>query len=110
MGNDRGSVTIEAALALTVLVIVAGGIITAVTTMAAHLAAVDIAGAAARSHAIGVDFEPANADVTVDVTESGGLVTVTATVPATFGSRSATAVFPVEYSASHNAAVKDGAA
>lgn len=96
MGNDRGSVTIEAALALSVLVLVAGGIITAVATMAAHLSAVDIAGAAARSHAIGVEYVPDNPDVELSVREAGGLVTVTATVPATFGTRSAQAVFPQE--------------
>lgn len=93
-GNDRGSVTVEAALALSSLVMVCALIVGAVATMAAHLAAVGTAGAAARAHAIGVTYEPARGQVTV--TESRGLVTVTAQVPAVLGTMSAEAVFPVE--------------
>lgn len=47
--SDDGSVSIEAALALSSLVIVCGLIIAAMATLAAYLAAVDAAGAAARA-------------------------------------------------------------
>ncbi|STC69453.1 hypothetical protein [Corynebacterium pilosum] len=93
--NDRGSVTIEAALSLATLMVVAAGIVAAIATMAAHISAIDIAGAAARAHAIGVDFDPGTADVTVR--ESGGIVEVTARVPAAIGTAEATAAYPVEY-------------
>lgn len=93
--NDRGSVTIEAALSLATLMVVAAGIVAAIATMAAHISAIDIAGAAARAHAIGVGFDPGTADVTVR--ESGGIVEVTARVPAAIGTAEATAAYPVEY-------------
>ncbi len=95
LGNDRGSVTIEAALSLATLMVVAAGIVAAIATMAAHISAIDIAGAAARAHAIGVDFDPGTAAVTVS--ESGGIVVVTARVPAAIGTAEATASYPVEY-------------
>ena len=50
MLDDAGSVTIEAALALASLVIVAAGIVGGIATLSAHLAAVDAAGAAAVSY------------------------------------------------------------
>ena len=56
--GERGSVTIEAALSLAVLVTVAAAIVAGISTMAAYVSAVDVAGAAARSHAIGVDYTP----------------------------------------------------
>lgn len=93
--GDRGSVTIEAALALAALVIVAAGMVGALSTMAAYIAAVDTAGAAARSYAIGVDFEP-RAGIELDVREDSGLVVVTATADAPLGSMAATAIFPAE--------------
>ncbi|QGU03594.1 hypothetical protein [Corynebacterium comes] len=86
--------TIESALGLGSLVAVCGLIVGAIATMAAHLAAVDAAGAAARSHAIGVDYHPVRGEVSV--TESGGLATATATVPSPLGNRTHRAVFPVE--------------
>lgn len=92
--NDTGSVTIEAALGLSSLVIVAAGAVAGVATMAAHLAAVDAAGAAARAHTIGEPFSSDGASV--DVAEHGGLVTAQATVPAPLGSMKARAVFPAE--------------
>lgn len=96
IGNDAGSVTVEAALALSSLVIVAAGIIGGISTMAAHIAAVDTAGAAARSHAVGVPYEPGDADITVEVRESGGLITAEATASAVFMDMSATAIYPAE--------------
>ncbi|MFH0412944.1 hypothetical protein ACG98H_12825 [Corynebacterium sp. L4756] len=94
--NDRGSVTIEAALSLAVLVIVAAAIIGGLATMAAYISAVDIAGAAARAHAIGIEYQPPGEDITVHIGESAGLVTVTARVPAAIGTMSADAIFPSE--------------
>lgn len=94
--NDRGSVTIEAALSLTVLIIVAAAIVGAIASMAAYISAVDIAGAAARAHAIGVEYQPPREDISVAVAESSGLITVTAQVPGVIGTMSATAAFPAE--------------
>lgn len=94
--NDRGSVTIEAALSLSVLIIVAAAIVGAMATMAAYISAVDIAGAAARAHAIGVEYQPPRSDISVNVGESAGLVTVTASVPGVIGTMSAEAAFPAE--------------
>lgn len=93
--DDRGSVTVEAALTLSSLVLVCALIVGAMATMAAHVAAVDVAGAAARAHAIGVDYRPARGQV--QVTESAGMVTAIAEVPAVFGTMRAEAVFPVEH-------------
>ncbi|QPK83406.1 hypothetical protein G7Y29_00840 [Corynebacterium qintianiae] len=93
--DDRGSVTVEAALSLAVLVTVAAAIVAGIATMAAYISAVDIAGAAARSHAIGVDFTPARGSVRVS--ETGGMVEVTAVVPAPISPMTATASFPVEF-------------
>lgn len=86
--------TIEAAMGLGSLVVVCGVIVGAVATMSAHLVAVDTAGAAARSHALGVEHTPGRGEVSV--TESDGLVTVVATVPAPLGHRTHEAVFPRE--------------
>lgn len=98
MRDDSGSVSIEAALALSSLVIVAAAILGGIATLAAHLTAVDTAGAAARAHAIGVDYVPPRGDIEVAVDESGGLVTAEARVPAVLGMMSHTAVFPAEVS------------
>lgn len=97
LGDDRGSVTIEAALSLTTLVIVCSVMVGAIATLAAQVAAIDAAGAAARSHAIGVSYAPPRGQI--QITTTAGLVTATATVPAVFGNREATAVFPVESAA-----------
>ncbi|APT81691.1 hypothetical protein [Corynebacterium ammoniagenes] len=94
--NDRGSVTIEAALSLAVLMIVAAAIVGAIATMAAYISAVDIAGAAARAHAIGVEYQPPRSDIALNISESAGLITVTAKVPGVIGQMSADAVFPAE--------------
>ena len=70
-------------------------IIGAIATVSAHIAAIDAASAAARAHAIGIDYQPTG-DAEISIVESSGLVTVTAEVPAVFGTRSASAVYPVE--------------
>ncbi|KKO80510.1 hypothetical protein WU87_04940 [Corynebacterium minutissimum] len=95
--DDAGSVTIEAALSLFALVIVAAGIVGGIATLSAHLAAVDAAGAAARSAAIGVDYH--RDGVTVSLSESSGLITAEAAVPAPLGTMRAQAVFPAEMAA-----------
>ena len=79
--DDDGSVTIEAALALSSLVLVAAGIVGAIATLASYIAAVDMAGAAARAHAIGVEYHPAREDAQVSVEESGGLVKASVMMP-----------------------------
>lgn len=91
---DRGSVTVEAALALSTLIIVATAVIGAIAAMAAQLAAVDAAAAAARAHAIGINYTPPRGEI--EVAESDGLITVTAEVPSVFGTMSAGAVAPAE--------------
>ena len=66
-----------------------------IATVAAYITAVDVAGAAARAYALGVDYSaPRGA---VEVTERAGLATAEATVPAPIGTMRATAVFPVEF-------------
>lgn len=94
LSGDHGSVSVEAALALSALVVVSGLIIAAMATLAAYLAAVDGAGAAARAHAIGETFAPSRGSVSV--AEAGGLITATMSIPAAFGEVSAHAVFPLE--------------
>lgn len=93
---DRGSVTVEAALSLAVLVTVAAAIVAGMSTMAAYVAAVDVAGAAARSHAIGVDYVPPRDAITVTVAEDADVVRATAEVPAALRPMRATASYPVE--------------
>ncbi|GAB3597741.1 hypothetical protein CFAEC_01295 [Corynebacterium faecale] len=92
--NEQGSVTIEAALALSSLVVVSALIVGVLATLAMHVAAVNGAGAAARAHAIGEVYVPARGQVTT--TEQGGLITATVSIPAVIGEVSASAVFPVE--------------
>lgn len=94
--GERGSVTIEAALSLAVLVTVAAAIVAGISTMAAYVSAVDVAGAAARSHAIGVDYTPPLPNIEVTVSEQADMVTVTARVPAAVRTMHATAIYPVE--------------
>ncbi len=94
IGNEDGSVTIEAALALSSLVVVSALIVGVMATLATYLAAVDGAGAAARAHAIGEVYTPTRGTVTI--VEEGGLVTATMSIPATIGEVNADAVFPVE--------------
>ena len=89
-------VTIEAALALSSLVLVAAGIVGAIATLASYIAAVDMAGAAARAHAIGVEYHPAREDAQVSVEESGGLVRASVSVDAPIGTMRSEAVFPAE--------------
>ena len=87
--------TIETALSLSALVVVTAAIVGGIATAAAYITAVDIAGAAARAHALGVDYAAPRGDVSV--TENAGLATAAASVPAPIGTMRATAVFPVEF-------------
>ncbi|MFP7365074.1 hypothetical protein SFC07_04725 [Corynebacterium callunae] len=92
--EERGSVSIEAALALSAMVVVCALSVAALATLAAYLAATDAAGAAARAYAIGEDFEPVRGSV--HTVENAGLLTATVTIPAPFGEISAHAIYPVE--------------
>lgn len=87
--------TVETALSLSALVVVTAAIVGGIATVAAYITAVDVAGAAARAHALGVDYSAPRG--TVEVTERAGLATAEATVPAPIGTMRATAVFPVEF-------------
>lgn len=87
--------TVETALSLSALVVVTVAIVGGIATVAAYITAVDVAGAAARAYALGVDYSaPRGA---VEVTKRAGLATAEATVPAPIGTMRATAVFPVEF-------------
>ena len=94
LGNDDGAVTVETAIATGALIAVFTTLVAGLVAVGAHLAAIDIAGAAARAYTIGVPYEPPRGAVTV--TESGGLATATAVVPSPLGAQTARAVFPIE--------------
>lgn len=96
VGNDRGSVTVEAAIAMSALIVVCAAIAAGIGTLAAHVAAIDLAGAVARGHAVGRVVEPGPGRQ-VSITENSGMVTATVTVPAPFGAATARAFYPVEY-------------
>lgn len=87
--------TVETALSFATLVVVAAAVVGGIATVSAYITAVDIAGAAARAHALGVDYTAPRGEVAL--TESAGLATVTASVPAPIGTMRATAIFPVEF-------------
>lgn len=97
--GEEGSVTIEAALALSSLVVVSVLIIGVLATLASYVAAVDAAGAAARAHAIGEEYLPTRGELHLNST--GGMVTATVRIPVLIGEVSADAVFPVEFLAEH---------
>lgn len=92
--DTRGSVTVEAALTMSVLVIVAAGIIAGVVAVASYLQAVHTAGAAARAHALGVSYSPPRGTVTIS--EGAGVATATVRIPTPLGAVGANAVFPME--------------
>ncbi len=83
LGNDDGAVTVETAIATGALIAVFTTLVAGLVAVGAHLAAIDIAGAAARAYTIGVPYEPPRGAVTI--TESGGLATATAVVPSPLG-------------------------
>ena len=85
--NDTGSVTIEAALALSSLVMVGALMVSGLVTLADYIAAVDAAGAAARAHAIGTEYTPPRG--TVDIAHDGELVRAVAKVPSPLGTMEA---------------------
>jgi len=76
LGNDDGAVTVETAIATGALIAVFTTLVAGLVAVGAHLAAIDIAGAAARAYTIGVPYEPPRGTVTV--TESGGRATAPA--------------------------------
>ncbi|MDO5099077.1 MAG: hypothetical protein Q4D85_10005 [Corynebacterium sp.] len=92
--DDEGSTTVETAIALSSLIVVFSLMVAGMMTLAAYLSAIDSAGAAARAHAIGTDYQPPRGTVTV--TEHAGLATASATVPAPLGTMTAHAIFPME--------------
>ena len=92
--NDTGSVTIEAALALSSLVLVGALMVSGLVTLADYIAAVDAAGAVARAHAIGTEYTPPRG--TVDIARDGELVRAVAKVPSPLGTMEAEAVYPAE--------------
>lgn len=94
MRDDAGSVSLEAAIASAALLVFSAGLIGALATFGAYIAAIDTAGAAARSHAIGVAYTPQRGSV--EVVEQGEAISVTATMKAPFGSVHATATYPKE--------------
>ncbi len=84
----------EAALAISALVIVAAAIIAGVIAVAGYLQAVQSAGAAARAHALGVNYVPPRG--TVSISEGEGVATATVRIPTPLGELAADAVFPIE--------------
>ncbi len=95
LGNDDGAVTVETAIATGALIAVFTTLVAGLVAVGAHLAAIDIAGAAARAYTIGVPYEPPRGAVTV-TESSGGLATATAVVPSPLGAQTARAIFPIE--------------
>ncbi|MFV8381294.1 hypothetical protein HW450_06155 [Corynebacterium hindlerae] len=92
--NDDGSVTIEAAFGVASLVIVAGLIVTAMATFAWYISAVDMAGAAARAHALGVSYQPPRGTVTYR--DDGVWATATIAIPTPLTTVTASATYPLE--------------
>ncbi|HIW92070.1 MAG TPA: hypothetical protein H9870_10465 [Candidatus Corynebacterium avicola] len=111
VGDDRGFVTVEAALVFTAITAVVGVVITGVMTLATYLSAVGMARDAARAAALGdgasAQTVVAAADPEAQVTVSGAgsrqgtsgqdndatdLLTVTVVVPGRLFDISATAV------------------
>ncbi|MCS4490107.1 hypothetical protein N7326_06835 [Corynebacterium sp. ES2794-CONJ1] len=94
LGAEDGSTTIETAIGIASLMTVLGVAVGAILSAASYLSAIDIAGAAARSYVIGVDYQPARGHV--HITTSGTLATATAEVPSLFGTMRAQAIFALE--------------
>lgn len=93
--DDSGAVTIELAIGIATFLAVLGMAITALATLGAYISAIDIAGAAARAHAVAAPFDPPRGEVIVR--EQADMVQVTARVPAPLGVMEATALYPVQY-------------
>ncbi|AKE40427.1 putative secreted protein [Corynebacterium kutscheri] len=94
MRNDDGMVTIETAIASSALIVFATLIFAGLTVVANYLSAIDIAGAAARAHVIGVDYVPPKGRVHIN--NDGERATATATIPTFFIDVEAQAVFAIE--------------
>lgn len=91
---DEGSVTIEAAIASTALIVLLAGMLAGFVAVGAKLSAIDQAGAAARAKAIGTAFAPSRGEVVYR--EEGPLIVAEVTVPSPLGSMRAEAAFPKE--------------
>lgn len=100
--DERGSVTIEAAVGIASLMVVLAAGIAGVATVGAYVSAVDTAGAAARAEAVGVHMDPPRGEIHSTVVD--GVVEVTAEVPAPYGTMRAVTRFPVEYAQDSSAA------
>lgn len=94
LANDDGSVTIEAAFGTASLVIVAALIVSAMSALALYISAVDMAGAAARAHALGLSYQPQRGELTTSHDESWATATVRIDTP--LMPISASAVYPRE--------------
>lgn len=93
--DDRGVTSLETAWGIGILALVASMVLAGMSVLGAYVSAIDQAGAAARSHAIGVPFTAEGASV--NYSESAGLTTATVTVDSFLGPISASAVFPTEH-------------
>lgn len=78
VGDDRGFVTVEAALVFTAITAVIGAVITGVMTLAAYLSAVGMARDAARAAALG---DGASAHTVVAAAHPEAQVTVSGSTP-----------------------------
>lgn len=94
LASDDGSVTIEAAFGLAGIVVVAGTLLSAMVALALYISAVDMAGAAARAHALGETFTPGRG--AVELTDDGTWATATVTIPSPLMELTATATYPLE--------------
>jgi hypothetical protein len=93
--DDRGVTSLETAWGIGILALVASMVLGGMSVLGAYVSAIDQAGAAARSRAIGVPY--ATEGATVSYSESAGLTTATVSVPSVVGEISATAIFPTEH-------------
>ncbi|MEJ5928743.1 hypothetical protein WG915_08965 [Corynebacterium sp. H128] len=96
--DDNGSVTIEAAFGLAGIVTVTLLVVSAMITLASYIAAVDMAGAAARAHSLGETFEPERGEVALS--SDGTWATATVSIDTGVVPISASAVYPAEMATS----------
>lgn len=92
--DDEGSVTIEAAFGLASLILVTSVVLAAMTALAWYIAAVDMAGAGARAHALGQDYSPSRG--LLRVSDDGTWATATVSIPTPLIELSAQATYPME--------------
>lgn len=94
LDDDQGSVTIEAAFGLAGLVSVTGLALSAMSVLALYISAIDMAGAAARAHALGELYQPKRG--TVEYSTDAAWATATVRIDAPFRDIVASATYPVE--------------